>query len=339
MSGAPPPAGPFSVSMARAAAAIRSSGGRCSGRRWRRRAASPRARSSLTPCPARRAPRAPAVPSPSLGTPGGVSPLAQVNGAWVLVAQPPRSFASPAPCVQSWEAAAASHKNTCLAARAWLLRSAPRPLPVRGDRLAATASASARRLQRREAARAFPSAPSPARTPRLLPACRGGEGRGGRGGLEGGAGALGTRSPSAHAAMRSSAPRTTLCLQVYWRHHPELARERKRWGEGKEENGHRPLGDTEGAGGMEGPSEMGASFLSFGPVPSIPLVPSLFCTLPTVLPRASLRITGTGCSVRTSIALHSWHPQWPGQLREGGAAVEIGEAVRQAWSLKGSSHL
>lgn len=243
VSGAPPPAGPFSVSMARAAAAIRSSGGRCSGRRWRRRAASPRARSSLTPCPARRAPRAPAVPSPSLGTPGGVSPLAQVNGAWVLVAQPPRSFASPAPCVQSSEAAAASHKNTCLAARAWLLRSAPRPLLVRGDRLAATASASARRLRRREAARALPSAPNPARTPRLLPACRGGGGerRGGTG-WRAGPELLGTRSPSAHAPMRSSPPRTTLCLRMYWGHHPELARERKRWVKGGKRTGIGHLG-------------------------------------------------------------------------------------------------
>lgn len=121
--------------MARAAAAIRSSGSRCSGRR-RRRAASPRARSSLTPCPARRAPRAPAVPSPALRRPKGVCPLAQVNGARVLLAQPPRPLASPAPSVRSAEAAAAaSHKNTCLAARAGLPRSAPRPLPVRGDRL------------------------------------------------------------------------------------------------------------------------------------------------------------------------------------------------------------
>lgn len=121
--------------MARAVAAIRSSGGRCSGRRRRRRAASPRARSSLTPCPARRAPRVPAVPSPALSRPRGVCPLAQVNGTRVLLAQPPRPLASRALCVQSVEAAAAaSHKNTCLATRAGIPRSAPRPLPVRGDR-------------------------------------------------------------------------------------------------------------------------------------------------------------------------------------------------------------
>jgi len=58
---APPPAGPFSVSMAGARAASSSSGGGCSGRR-RRRAASPRARSSLSASPARSAPRAPAPP-------------------------------------------------------------------------------------------------------------------------------------------------------------------------------------------------------------------------------------------------------------------------------------
>lgn len=60
-SGAPPPAGPFSVSITGAVSS--SLGSRCSERRRRRRrAASPRARSSLSPCPARSAPRAPAVP-------------------------------------------------------------------------------------------------------------------------------------------------------------------------------------------------------------------------------------------------------------------------------------
>lgn len=198
--------------MARAAAAIRSSGGRCSGRR-RRRAASPRARSSLTPCPARRAPCAPAVPSPALSRPGGVCPLAQVNGARILLAQPPRPLASPAPCVQRAEVAAtaASHKNTCLATRARLPSSAPRPLPVRGG---SAATASARLLRRREAAaRASPSVPSPTRTPRLLLAGRGGGGAGRRRGCSSGdAGDAEPECPRVHAAEDHSLPLDVLGL-------------------------------------------------------------------------------------------------------------------------------
>ncbi|XP_004414426.1 PREDICTED: uncharacterized protein LOC101381234 [Odobenus rosmarus divergens] len=94
-SGEPPPARPFSVSMAGSRAASSSSGGRCSGgRRRRRRAASPHALSSLSPSPARSAPRAPAPPPyPAYPRPPGSprgwqppssrSPLAEVTAARV----------------------------------------------------------------------------------------------------------------------------------------------------------------------------------------------------------------------------------------------------------------
>lgn len=251
--------------MARAVAAIRSSGGRCSGRR-RRRAASPRARSSLSPCPARRAPRAPAVPSPALSRPRGVCPLAQVNSARVLLAQPPRPLASRALCVQSVEAAAAaSHKNTCLATRVGLPRSAPRPLPLHGDR-------QPRLLPGGSGGEKLPHARPPLSGARRARPASCQRAREGVGRAEGRGRSSGDAEPAcsrAHAAEDHSLP-------LEWGYYPEPARMGRSWSEGREEGGYRPLGDTAGAGRVEGPSAVGASLLavppsSLYPTPASPL--------------------------------------------------------------------
>lgn len=106
----------------------------------------------------------------------------------------------------------------------------------------------------------------------------------------------------------------------------------------RESTGH--SGTLKMRAGWRGPPQRVPAFSAFRPATSIPSYPTPpFSSPPTALPGASLRIAGTGCSVKTGPALHSWHPQWPGQLREGGAAVEIGAAARQAWGLEGSSHL
>lgn len=287
VSGAPPPAGPFSVvSMARAAAAIRSSGGRCSGRRRRRRrAASPRARSSLTPCPARRAPRAPAVPSPALSRPGGVCPLAQVTGARVLPVQPPRPLASP--CTVRSErrgdrrgfAHTHTHKkNTCPATRAGLSRV---PLPAHcqsagigslGFSPAAPAERSCRtRVPRCPQLGAH--APPPASRPRR-----------GRGGREGGAAARGTQSPRAQEPTSPGPLFAFGCTGA-------TAQSRL----GREEAGRREgRGRASATWGHcrcrpgRGPLCRGCqpSLCPTQP-PSIRVQPPLFSSLPAALPRAS----------------------------------------------------
>lgn len=201
---------------------------------------------------------------------------------------------SPAPCVQSSEAAAAaSYKNTRLAARAGLPRCAPRPQPVRRDQQPPLPPGSSGGEEQH--ARTPPSGARRARPASCQPAGRGGGGADRRAGLE----------LRGRKAQEPTPPRTTFCLCMYWGYHPELVRKKEAGMTGGNRAGIGHLGDTEGAGCVGGSSACQLSFHSSQP----PLSAScLFILFPTTLPRASLRLTGIGCSVKTGTALHSWHP-------------------------------